>query len=91
LDKAAVNIRKHKIRFEDAAEVFRDPLNVEEYDEEHSDEYEARYFKTGIINGREIITVSFTMRGELIRFFSARSADSEERSMYAEHAKRHIG
>ncbi|MGH2544436.1 MAG: BrnT family toxin [Ardenticatenaceae bacterium] len=34
--KAAANLQKHKISFEEASSVFSDPLFITFYDEEHS-------------------------------------------------------
>jgi len=72
-----------------AAEIFDDPFFIEEYDEEKS-ENEDRYNITGFIKGR-YITVSFTLRDNLARIFSARKADTEEEGAYDENIRRYIG
>ena len=87
--KAEANQRKHGILFEHAAEVFDDPFFVEEYDEEYS-ENEDRYAITGFVKDT-YITVSFTLRDNLTRIFSARKADIEEEGAYNENIKRYIG
>ena len=87
--KAEANHRKHGITFEEATEVFDDPFFVEEYDEENS-ENEDRYNITGFVKGI-YITVSFTLRGNLTRIFSARKADIEEEEAYDENIRRYIG
>jgi uncharacterized DUF497 family protein len=87
--KAETNNRKHGITFENATEVFDDPFFVEEYDEENS-ENEDRYNIVGFVNGT-YITVSFTLRDNLTRIFSARKADIEEEGAYDENIRRYIG
>jgi uncharacterized DUF497 family protein len=87
--KEEANQKKHGITFEKATEVFDDPFFVEEYDEENS-ENEDRYNITGFV--KDIyITVSFTLRDNLSRIFSARKADSEEEGAYDENIRRYIG
>ncbi|MDR0909667.1 MAG: BrnT family toxin [Spirochaetaceae bacterium] len=87
--KADLNITNHRIRFEDAVKVFSNPLSVEDYDDLHS-EYEDRWNITGRI-GETVVTVSYTLRGELIRIISAYDADSEDEEAYYENIKRFIG
>ena len=87
--KAETNKRKHGITFEKATEVFDDPFFVEEYDEENS-ENEDRYNIVGFVKGI-YITVSFTLRDNLTRMFSAREADNEEEGVYDENIRRYIG
>jgi uncharacterized DUF497 family protein len=87
--KAESNHRKHGITFEKATEVFNDPFFIEEYDEENS-ENEDRYNIIGFV--KDIyITVSFTLRDNLTRIFSARKADIEEEEAYDENIRRYIG
>jgi uncharacterized DUF497 family protein len=87
--KAGANHRKHGITFETATEVFDDPFCIEEYDEENS-EHEDRYNIIGFVKGG-YITVSFTLRDNLTRVFSARKADIEEEEAYDENIRRYIG
>ena len=87
--KAEANQKKHKITFEEATEVFDDPFFIEEYDEENS-ENEDRYVITGFVKDM-YITVSFTLRDNLTRIFSARKADIEEEGAYDENIRRYIG
>ena len=77
--KAAENIRKHNISFNDAVHVFEDENRLEYYDNRHSDQ-EDRYYTIGMTN--HIIFVVYTERGERIRMISARYATSRERRMY---------
>jgi len=87
--KAEASFKKHGIAFEDATEVFDDPFFVEEYDEENSIN-EERYNIVGFVKGKHI-TVSFTIRDNLTRIFSARKADNEEEGAYNENIRRYIG
>jgi len=87
--KAQANERKHRISFEKATEVFDDPFFIEEYDEEHSGN-EDRYNIVGFVEGKHII-VSFTLRDNFVRVFSARKADAEEEGAYDAHIRRYIG
>ena len=66
-----------------------DTFFIEEYDEENS-ENEDRYNIVGFVNGA-YITVSFTLRDNLTRIFSAREADNEEEEAYDENIRRYIG
>jgi len=87
--KAEANLKKHRIAFEKATELFDDPFFIEEYDEENS-ENEDRYNIVGFVEGK-YITVSFTLRDNLTRVFSAREADAEEEGAYDENIRKHIG
>ena len=87
--KAETNHKKHGITFEKATEVFDDPFFIEEYDEENSGN-EDRYNIIGFLKGR-YITVSFTLKDNLTRIFSARKADIEEEEAYDENIRRYIG
>jgi len=84
--KAARNVRKHHVTFAEAAMVFRDPLAFIFDDEEHSEE-EYREIIIGHSIRHQLLVVSFTERGDVIRIISARRADREEREGY-ENAKR---
>jgi uncharacterized DUF497 family protein len=87
-EKAEKNLKRHKIRFEDAARVFFDPYRVEEFDEENSDE-EDRYYTTGFVG--KPITVFWTPRGDYKRIFSARDANPIEEDMYEQSIRSFIG
>ena len=83
-DKAASNLRKHGLSFDEASTVFADPLAVLFDDEEHSDD-EAREIAIGHTFRQRLVLVSFTERGEdLIRIISARKATKKERRDYEE-------
>ncbi len=78
-DKAALNWQKHRIKFEDAAQVFADPNRIDYLDTLHSDE-EERYVTIGKVD--KILFVVYTERGMATRLISARKADKEERRDY---------
>jgi hypothetical protein len=78
--KAAANIRKHKISFQDARRVFDDLFVLIEQDL-NEDFGEDRYIATGIVEGL-LLTVIYTERGVRIRIISARKADNNEQRKY---------
>jgi len=86
--KAALNLRKHKISFEDAAEVFLDPSAISIYDEEHSG-LEDRWITLGKSSENVTLVVvhTFLEQGRNrfhIRMISARKATKKERKQYEE-------
>jgi len=78
--KAAANIRKHKISFQEARRVFDDLFVLIEQDL-NEDFGEDRYIATGIVEGL-LLTVIYTERGVRIRIISARKADNNEQRKY---------
>ena len=81
--KAASNLRKHGVSFEEASSVFYDPLAVTGADPEHS-EGEERLITFGMSPAGKLLVVSHTERGEAIRIISARMATRTERGIYEE-------
>jgi uncharacterized DUF497 family protein len=84
--KAAANRRKHGVSFEQAAAVFRDPLALSRYDDEHS-EAEERWLTLGVDENRTLLVVSHTFEElandeALVRVISAREATANERGHY---------
>ncbi|MGA2585055.1 MAG: BrnT family toxin [Tepidisphaeraceae bacterium] len=80
--KAAANLRKHKISFAEAEEVFVAPTIFEDFD--HS-QTEARYVAIGFSTKSRLLTVSFTRPSAgLYRIISARRVTKEERERYAQ-------
>jgi len=84
--KAAVNLRKHSVRFELAATVFSDPLSLSIYDQVHG-EQEDRWVTIGKAEDQLLVVVVHTWRDEdanivRIRIISARPANSYERQQY---------
>jgi uncharacterized DUF497 family protein len=77
-DKAARNLAKHGISFEEAVTVFDDPLGRIREDPRHS-AGEVRLVLLGMSAATRLLTVMFTDRGpEQIRLISARAATRHE-------------
>lgn len=81
--KAAANLAKHGVSFEEAQTVFDDRLYVDFYDPEHSGD-ELRYIIIGESRPRRLLIVSYTERDEATRLISAREVTSTERETYEE-------
>jgi len=82
-DKAKANLSKHGVSFDEAKTVFEDPLYIDFYDPDHSDD-EDRYIIVGQSHQRRLLIVSYTERGNLIRLISAREATRMEKNAYEE-------
>lgn len=81
--KAARNLSKHEVSFEEAETVFDDPLYVDFYDPDHSED-EERYLMVGQSSRRRLLIVSYTERGDSRRLISAREVTRTEREAYEE-------
>ena len=83
--KAALNIKKHGVSFEDAQSVFYDDLAVQFYDEPHSDG-EDRFLMLGMSSNAQLLLVCHCERedGGVIRIISARKATKQEQSFYGQ-------
>jgi hypothetical protein len=87
-EKADSNLRKHRVRFEEAMTVFKDTLALIFDDEEHSEE-EHREIIIGASALRRIVLVCFVERVEdTIRIFSARRATKDEIKDYEKNARK---
>jgi uncharacterized protein len=86
--KAAANVRKHGVSFEEAQTVFADEHGLVIDDPEHSTE-EDRFILLGqSASSRLLIVVHCYRAGEhMIRIISARKADRLERRQYEERVK----
>ncbi|MBE9200383.1 MULTISPECIES: BrnT family toxin [unclassified Nodularia (in: cyanobacteria)] len=82
-NKAASNLSKHGVSFEEAKTVFDDPLYIDFYDPDHSED-EQRYLIVGESKQRRLLIVSYTERGNSIRLISAREVTRTEREAYEE-------
>lgn len=80
-NKAERNLSKHEVSFEEAKTVFDDPLYVDFYDPEHSED-EDRYPLVGQSNRGRLLIISYTERDNLIRLISAREVTKTERETY---------
>lgn len=81
--KAAANLAKHGVSFEEAATVFRDTLSLTGSDPDHSVD-EERFVIFGLSANARLLVVSHAERDDTIRIISARTADSRERTIYEE-------
>ncbi len=84
--KAASNLRRHKVSFADAVEVFRDSLALTLFDGEHS-EGEERWVTMGQVKGRRLVVVVHTWQEQdsymiHVRVISAREATPHEVKQY---------
>ena len=79
--KAASNLKKHGISFEEATTVFGDPLSYTFADPDHSDD-ESRFLLVGYSMAGKLLTVSYTERRSGIRVISARKLTKRERKFY---------
>lgn len=85
--KAARNLKKHGVSFEEAKSVFVDPYALVLPDEEHSDD-EVREIAIGYSEKNRLLLVNFIERiYHIIRLISARRATPLERQDYEENAK----
>ena len=82
-EKAAANLAKHEVSFDEAQTVFDDPLYVDLYDPDHSFD-EHRYIIIGESQQRRLLIVSYTERDEIVRLISAREVTGSERETYEE-------
>ena len=88
--KAASNIRKHGVSFDEAVTVFRDPLAFIFDDMTHS-EQEHREIIIGMSTLRRMILVCFVERLEdVVRIISARPATRQEIKDYEENSRNQI-
>ena len=81
--KAQSNLVKHGISFKQAQTVFDDPLYVDFYDPDHS-QNENRYIIIGASSMGHILLVSYTERGNITRIISARKVTKQEFKTYQE-------
>ena len=79
--KAAANLRRHRVSFDEATEVFYDPGAFGDYDMEHPDE-EERFFIIGLSSRRLLYVVYAERTGDVLRIISARRANKLERKIY---------
>jgi len=81
-NKAASNLKKHRVQFDEAATCLLDPmaLVVEDPDAEG----EQRFILIGTSDKAKILTVCYTLRDDdTIRIISARKSSGKEETSYA--------
>lgn len=71
-EKAAANLIKHRVAFEDAVLAFYDPHRLDD-----------RFLTIGLVDTAEL-AVAYTVRDDTIRLISARKAERHERHDYWE-------
>jgi len=82
-NKAASNLTKHRVSFDEAVTVFYDPLAATFADPDHSQD-ESRFVTVGRSAQGRLLVVCHVERGAAIRLITARRATPRER-------KRHEG
>jgi uncharacterized protein len=81
--KAAENLRRHGVSFNEAVTVFGDSLSTTVADPDHSAE-EDRHITIGWSSAGRLLLVAHTERGDRIRIISARTLSRNERRAYEE-------
>jgi len=83
--KNLINQEKHDVSFEEAREVFDDPLQISKLDHRFN-YFEERWITVGSTKKYQILVVAnmfFSDEGEeIIRIISARKANTKERQSY---------
>jgi uncharacterized protein len=80
-EKAAENLRKHRVSFDEAATAFFDPLSMTAQDPDHA-VGERRFITMGASSGGRLLVVAHTERGSVLRIITARLASATERKRY---------
>ena len=81
--KAASNLSKHRVAFEEGLTVFADPLAKIFDDKDHSTEEQREIIIEHSVNHR-LLLVCFAAQQESVRIFSARKVTKQERKDYEE-------
>lgn len=83
LPKAASNLKKHGVSFEEAQSAFYDDFATQFFDEEHSAS-EDRFILLGMSSQAKLLVVCHCERadGQVVRIISARKATKRETSYY---------
>jgi uncharacterized DUF497 family protein len=82
-DKAAQNLRKHKVSFNEAATAFGDLISTTASDPDHSTG-EHRYITVGLSNRGRLLIVAHAERRDRIRIIGARKLTRTEKQAYEE-------
>ena len=80
-EKAAQNLAKHEVSFDEAVTAFHDPLAATFDDPDHSTG-EKRLVTIGYSSQGRLIVIAHTERRESIRIINARLATSQERKRH---------
>lgn len=81
--KAAGNLKKHQVSFEEAKSIFFDEFGIQFFDEDHSSD-EDRFLMLGVSSEAKLLIVCHCEReqGAVIRIISARMATKRESAFY---------
>jgi uncharacterized protein len=81
--KAAQNLKKHGVSFDEAKTVFFDDFAIQFYDSDHSDQ-EDRFILLGLSSSSKVLVVCHCVRDteSVVRIISARKATKTEKKFY---------
>ena len=81
--KAAFNLKKHDVSFDEAQSAFYDDFAMQFFDEDHSD-HEDRFLLLGMSSEANLLLICHCERadGGVIRIISARKATKRESAFY---------
>jgi len=81
--KAAANLKKHQVSFEEAKSIFFDDFGIQFFDDDHSSD-EDRFLMLGMSSGVKLLIVCHCERGHgaTVRIISARKATKRESAFY---------
>ena len=82
-DKAAANLKDHRVSFDEATTVFGDLLALNMPDPDHSLS-EERFIVLGLSYRVRLLVVAYAEKGSRTRLISARPANKRERRQYEE-------
>ncbi|MCB2264086.1 MAG: BrnT family toxin [Candidatus Thiosymbion ectosymbiont of Robbea hypermnestra] len=83
VNKAASNLRKHGVSFQEGASVFGDPMALTFEDPDRSID-ESRFLTFGITRTEKLVIVSHTEAAGATRIISVRGMNKRERNIYEE-------
>lgn len=84
-NKAASNLKKHRVSFDEAVTVFYDPLAATFADPEHSPE-ESRLITVGYSANDRLLVVSHVEKSDATRIIRARCATRREKNRHEDEA-----
>jgi hypothetical protein len=85
--KEALNQKKHKVSFQEAATVFGDPFSITVPDPDHS-MIEQRFLTVGFSVRHRLLIVSHLDSGDAVRIIGARPLTKSERKTYEQKIKK---
>jgi uncharacterized protein len=80
--KAAANLAKHGVSFDQPRQAFNDPFAID-FADDREDYGENRLILFGMVENR-LLVVAHTLRADNVRIISAREAEPHERRQYHE-------